>query len=146
VKQAICSGAEKKQLNTQLMDAVRSGRIRDVRRLLDAGANANVRDNYSAGQENKTALMFAAEKGYTAICRVLINHGAYVNATDIERMTALMEAALGGHTGTCALLLKKGAKPKARDNSNMTALMWAEQNYKDTAEILRREASDETRR
>lgn len=52
---------------TALHLAVRHGRVVMVRMLLSCGADANIQDSQGA-----TALMFASEKGYTHIARLLL--------------------------------------------------------------------------
>ena len=57
--------------------------------LLKAGAGIDVRDN-----NGRTALHYAAAGGYTDVAKALVDHGADVNATDVDGVTPA-EAAMG---------------------------------------------------
>jgi ankyrin repeat protein len=69
--------------------------------------------------------MCAALEGDTARVKVLLNHGANVNATDLEGRTALMFAAINLHLDIVEMLLERGADVNARANDGATALMLA---------------------
>ncbi|KAM7401107.1 hypothetical protein PAMA_005343 [Pampus argenteus] len=92
---------------TALHLAVRHGRVVMVRLLLSCGADANIQDN-----QGTTALMFASERGYTHIARLLLERSQCdLNLTDKRGRTALSITMQGSHTDTAALLL---AHAKAR--------------------------------
>jgi Ankyrin repeat. len=57
-----------------LIQAAKTGNIIHVQALLAKNVNANAKDS-----EGTTALMFAAQKGYTEIVRILLNNDANVN-------------------------------------------------------------------
>ena len=57
--------------------------------LLTAGAGIDVRDN-----SGRTALHYAAAAGYTDVAKALVDHGADVNAKDVDGVTPV-EAAMG---------------------------------------------------
>ena len=57
--------------------------------LLKAGAGIDVRDN-----SGRTALHYAAAAGYTDVAKALVEHGADVNAKDVDGVTPA-EAAMG---------------------------------------------------
>ena len=57
--------------------------------LLEAGAGIDVRDN-----SGRTALHYAAAAGYTDVAKSLVEHGADVNAKDVDGVTPV-EAAMG---------------------------------------------------
>ncbi|XP_053739727.1 KN motif and ankyrin repeat domain-containing protein 2-like [Synchiropus splendidus] len=93
---------------TALHLAVRHGRVVMVRLLLSCGADANVQD-----AEGTTALMFAAEKGYTHIARLLLERSQCdLTLTDERGRTALSIAKLGSHSDT-STLLQAHAKARA---------------------------------
>ena len=96
-----------------------------VRVLLDKGANVNQPTNY------KTALMHAADKGYTEIVSLLLSKGAQVNVQTDEG-TALMEAVSSGHTEVVKILLSAGADIKAvhRLGDQALAIAARQRNYK----------------
>ena len=87
--------------------------------LLAAGAGIDVRDN-----SGRTALHYAAAAGYTDVAKTLVDHGADVNAKDVDGVTPV-EAAMGklrvrgrggaaAHPKTAALLqgLMASAPPR----------------------------------
>ena len=74
---------------TPLALASANGNARIIERLLKAGVDAN-----SMSEDGETALMTAARNGKTDAVRVLIRHGANVNATELFKgQTPLMFAA-----------------------------------------------------
>lgn len=85
---------------TALHLAVRHGRVVMVRLLLSCGADANIQDS-----QGTTALMFASEKGYTHIARLLLERSQCdLTLTDKRGRTALSITMQGSHTDTAALL------------------------------------------
>lgn len=93
--------------STPLMHAVLYGDATAVKRLLDAGANPNIRNAAGA-----TALMWAVtdlEK-----TRLLLEHGADVNAQSADQRTPLLVAAgLPGGSAVVRLLVDRGADVEA---------------------------------
>jgi ankyrin repeat protein len=81
------------------------GDLEGVKRLLDNGADVNLRDNYDS-----TALMWAAYFGYTAIVKLLLDNGADITMQDNYGDTALLMADGQGHTELVELLLDKGGQ------------------------------------
>ena len=63
----------------------------------------------------KTALRLATDMGYEKLIRVLLDHGADIEARTSVGKTALIEAASGGQVAVMRLLLKKGAFIKTTD-------------------------------
>ena len=62
--------------------------------------------------------------------KVLLEHGANIEAKDHEGSTALMKAAERGHTSIVQVLLEYGANVDAKDHLGFTAL--------ERAKLLRR--------
>lgn len=99
-----------------------------VRDLLAAGANPEFRDYFGS-----TALMRAAGRRHARVMRILLEHGAVVNAASDPGPggspgllhTPLMLAAMSGDLRSLLLLLRAGADPQAADSSGLTALHWA---------------------
>ena len=109
----------------KLMEACIEGNLEEAERLLEQGADVNVKDN-----DGETALIWAAYRGYTDIAELLIDKEADVNVKDNDGETALMLAIsfLFGSTDTtdtAELLIDKGADVDATDNIIWTALIWA---------------------
>ena len=74
------------------------------RLLIDAGADANAKDN-----DSDTALMSAARNGHTECARLLIDAGADANAKDEDGETALSLAMKEGHAEIADMLRNAGA-------------------------------------
>src|SRR5690606_33374337 len=73
--------------------------------LLGGGADAN--EQLPLGRK---PLMLAARSGRVEAVRILLEHGADPNASEIERgTTALMQAADQGHADVMAVLIEHGA-------------------------------------
>ena len=115
-------------LDRELCVALSDGEVREVRRLIDAGANIEAR---SAGRstEGMTPLIVAVRYrwGPEAI-RLLLDAGADVNAKDGQGSSALIRAIENRQTADHWLLqslIDHGADVKARGAKEMTALMHA---------------------
>ena len=59
---------------------------------------------------------FAADKGYAELCRLLLQHGALVNAQDQEQQTPLMYAILCEYSEVVEVLLTHGADKYGKEN------------------------------
>ncbi|MHC4867755.1 MAG: ankyrin repeat domain-containing protein [Planctomycetota bacterium] len=138
-----------------LDDAVRSGDLGAVQRLIRKGTDVNARN-----KDGETALHIAArrnrehiaelliangadvnareEDGWTPlhqaamnsrwsarVGRLLILKGADINARTSDNITPLHAAAMGGNASTVRLLIEKGADVNARDKAGDTPLHWA---------------------
>ena len=104
-----------------LLEASRSGRIREAQKLLDAGANV---DTCSDGVACKgtvgergggTPLSLAFEGGHLGIIEMLLSRGADPNSADNENSSPLHTATLDGHIDVVRHLLTMGADPNLRD-------------------------------
>ncbi len=69
-----------------------------------------------------TALHHAARQGRTGRARLLLDHGAAIDATDRQERTPLHLAAIGGHTRTTRLLIERGAALERRAWFDLTPL------------------------
>jgi ankyrin repeat protein len=98
------------------MVVTENGDIERVKKLIGSGSNINARSIdcefriHGSAREDKTALMFAAEKGHVEIARLLIEHGADITAEDTMRGPAWMYAVENGHLEILKLLWEKGAE------------------------------------
>lgn len=110
--------------NVPLMQAIKAGNVKDVRELLDQGAEANAvgwpttksgliylldRLDHSAYYTERNALMLAATEDKAEIVRLLLEHGAEVNVETSSKMTALECAASSAKPENVRLLLEYGA-------------------------------------
>ena len=97
-----------------------------IEKLLKAGADAN-----AAAPEGETALMTAARTGNVEAARVLLAHGASVDARESWRgQTALMWAAAQNHPAMVRELLANGADVNARS----AVQNWERQNTQEPRE------------
>lgn len=71
------------------------------------------------------ALMRAAEKGDSKAVEQLLDHGANIEARDLQDDTPLMVAAEGNDVTLMRLLLQRGANPEAKNHNGDTALLEA---------------------
>jgi ankyrin repeat protein len=92
------------------MQAVRAGPLDEVRELLEAGADTNMRD-----AQGNTALHKAAIAGSVAKAQLLVEHGANLELHNRFGRTALHEAANVGWPEVCGILVRLGAEAHAKD-------------------------------
>jgi uncharacterized protein len=107
--------------NTALMMAAFKHNRPAVEALLAKGAAVN--------QPGWTALHYAAASGDDEIARILLGHGAQVDAVSPLKsgaFTPLMMAAREGHGSTALLLLDHGAKAGLANSEGLTATQIAE--------------------
>jgi hypothetical protein len=74
---------------SELLEAARAGRTKDVEALLAKGSSVDARD-----LSGRTALMVAAESGHAAVVKLLLEKGADANARDAHGWNAYMFALL----------------------------------------------------
>jgi ankyrin repeat protein len=106
--------------SSDLFETVMSGRVADVKRLVQAGANVNKRKS-----DGFTPLMLAASRGDEKLTEYLIRQGADTNLRNEIGQTALMIAALGGHKTIIEQLVMAGADISAIDKEGRNAIAWA---------------------
>nr|XP_018668743.1 ankyrin repeat domain-containing protein 17 isoform X3 [Ciona intestinalis] len=85
--------------------------------------HANVEDCGAKGE--CTPLMEASSGGYSDIVRLLLSHGADVNATSNTGNTALTYACCGGYEDVVRLLVDAGAELECHNENGHTPLMEA---------------------
>lgn len=107
--------------STPLLWAVHELDVAEVQRLVGAGADVSLANNYGA-----SPMGLAAEVGHTEILRLLLDAGADVDSPNPEGQTALMAVARTGNIEAAQLLIEHGATIDAREQwGGQTALMWA---------------------
>ncbi|XP_064110393.1 protein fem-1 homolog CG6966-like [Macrobrachium nipponense] len=85
--------------------------------LLSKGANPNGNTSFYS-----TPLQAACELGYFHIVRLLVEHGAYIEAADDRAVTCLMLASFGGHLEIVKYLLEVGADVNGKNIEGEGAL------------------------
>jgi len=83
----------------QLLSAASEGRVEDIRKLVDLGADVRAQN-----EQGRTALHQAAVHGHTEAVKVLVELGAHVRARDELGRMALDLAVDNGHTETVNVL------------------------------------------
>ena len=107
--------------STPLQWAVYNGDVTAARRLLRAGANVALANNYGA-----TPMSLAAEVANTEMLKVLLEAGANADSPNADGQTALMAVARTGNIAAAQLLLEHGATVDAKEKwGGQSALMWA---------------------
>ncbi|KAL0275144.1 UNVERIFIED_CONTAM: hypothetical protein PYX00_003100 [Menopon gallinae] len=116
-----------------LVEACTDGDVSTVRKLLTEGylelaqvllaMHANVEDRGIKG--DCTPLMEAASAGHPDIVKLLISHGAEVNAQSSTGNTPLMYACSGGHEAVVRVLLNHAANIEDHNENGHTPLMEA---------------------
>jgi ankyrin repeat protein len=104
----------------RLLDTSKTPNIEEVKRLIDAGAELDAKNNF-----DRTPLYIAAANGHAEITRLLIDAGAELDARNKYGRTPLYAAAANGHTEIAKLLIDAGAKLDARDKDDWTPLHYA---------------------
>ena len=97
--------------------AAQAGDIDGLKAALDAGVDVNASDS-----RGWTALMHAANKGYTLLVVPLLGAGADTNLRAADGATALFVAALHGHAEIVAALLRAGTDASIQGPKGMTPL------------------------
>ena len=91
-----------------------------VRSLLEAGAAVNTQDS-----KGWSSLAIACRYGCYKIAELLIQYGADVQLSTVDRFTPLMIACYYRHEDMAALLLRSNVDPNRQNHKNQTALMLA---------------------
>lgn len=120
---------------TPLGFAVFFGQAETVKALLDAGVEVNAASRESM---KVTPLASAAASKQTEIARLLIAHGANVNARAASGHIPLHEASATGNVELVRLLIENGADINAKTDDGRTPLDFAtEYNRPEVIEILK---------
>lgn len=97
-----------------LINAVRTGNVKKVKKLIKAGADVNGKSN------GFIPLIDAVVYNKADTVKLLIKAGADVNVKSLGR-TALMFASIDGHTNAVKLLIEVGADVNIKNKEGKTA-------------------------
>ncbi|CAG9983753.1 unnamed protein product [Clonostachys byssicola] len=127
---------------TPLIAASRKGYIDMIKQLLASKTIQGVDLEAKDPATGQTVLLWAAEKGYTAIVQLLVEKGANIEARGAPwpmpwSRTALARAAEKGHAAIVQLLLEEGAYMPLTDEEDL--LFWAVKNGHDSIRLLLQE-------
>ena len=101
----------------ELIAAVRTGQLAEVKTLLNAGALAN-----GADEQGERPLLAAVAGEHGEIVRLLLQRGASPQVKGPAGRTPLGMAAAAGNLGIVRILLRAGALVDTRSNNGATAL------------------------
>lgn len=101
--------------------------------LLKNGAQPDIN---TPSWHDQPPLVAAAGAGRVAVVRMLIDHGAKLEAPDLDKLTPLMHAAYNGHHDVVKLLLDRGALPEPGPNSLTALILSAERGHDDVVSLL----------
>lgn len=132
--------------NDRLIQAIETGDIDQVQRVLTGGAVVNART-----RAGLTALSVAVIRGYEDIALLLIEKGASLDARDKSGdrdnqhpgNSPVHYAAIYGRTRVLHAMLNRGVSPNLRDRNGRTLLMLAAENgHHDTVRMLLERGAD----
>jgi ankyrin repeat protein len=113
-----------------LNEAVKREDVFEVKRLLEAGQDANSGDAHGI-----TPVMVAASRGNTALLQLLLDAGADPNVRRPGDWSPLMRAAVAGSHRAVVLLLSRGADPQMRFYGT-TAAAFVRSRWPDRPDVL----------
>ncbi|KAJ1696807.1 hypothetical protein LUZ63_005319 [Rhynchospora breviuscula] len=99
----------------ELVEAARYDELEDIVRLFSIGVPLDSKDS-----QGRTALHMAAANGHLVIVDYLIQNGADVNVTNLEKNTPLHWACLNGHLEVIKSLIMSGASVSALNSHEKT--------------------------
>ena len=104
----------------ELILASMRGKLEEVNRLLNSGANVNAED-----QQGWTPLAWAVRARHWAVAKALLEKGAEINGKARLSRTAAIEGARNGHLEVLSALLDKGLEVDTKIKEDNTALIKA---------------------
>jgi ankyrin repeat protein len=107
----------------KLIEAANSGNTAEVTKLIEAGANINLKDNTGA-----TPLFRASSNGHLDTIKVLISWGADIDIQDNDGLTPIWTAIENGRIDVVKYLILARADIDIPDNYGVTPLLVASEN------------------
>ena len=128
---ALSACSKNPDFDQELVKAAKKGDMQSVTHALENGADVSARDP----KFHATALMWASHWEHLDIMRILMQHGATVDAKGGEGETALWFTAQQGRLQAMKLLVENGADPTVvgRDGQSAYAVAAAENHPEITA-------------
>lgn len=108
------------ELNYQLLVASGEGKVSEIIRLLNLGADIN-----TTSDEGVTPLMYAVDAGHIEAVHALLLNGADTDTLPQNGISALHAAVALNHASVAELLVEYGADIDLRDATGITPLMYA---------------------
>lgn len=109
--------------NDVIFDAIDFDAVSCLKLLLSLGADPNIKH---PNCQKTTALLYSAENSHYGCCRVLLQHGADVNATDDDDRTLLIIYMYRDvETDDIQQLIDNGADLDVQDNLGISAALYA---------------------
>ncbi|KAF4672085.1 hypothetical protein FOL47_000952 [Perkinsus chesapeaki] len=120
----------------ELFEYSRRGNFEEVHRLLVVDKSVKP-DDYEA-YDGSTPFLMACRNGHTDVAKLLLEHGANINAKTEDLSNCLILASAGRSPETVKLLLEKGVDVNYANEDGVTALELAKEHERsDVANILR---------
>ena len=96
----------------------KEGNAENVKKLIDRGANIEIKDK----QHTSSPLLWALQNGHSKVVDILLQSGADKKAMNFYGTTALHFAAQSGQFELVEMLVKQGLDVNAKDNGDETPL------------------------
>ena len=128
------------ELDRKLRRAARKGKVEEIAKLLDAGADIEAQGGFfTLGQPALICAIYAGQKNAV---KYLLDRGANIEAQDLSGDTPLWTAVAHNHKEIVELLLDRGADPRRRCgiSDRYSPLQMATQNKNTDVAVLLSEA------
>lgn len=133
-RSVIRSGEQVYKLEKEMLFAVRTDNINELKNLVEQGVDISWQDSKVEGV---TALHEAAQKGNIEILKYLLQNEANINSKNRNGLTPLHVAAYFGENVIVNTLIEQGAEVNAKARDNITPLhAAASMGHQDTVELL----------
>ena len=92
------------QLNHELLESAKHGKVDEIIKCLNNGADIEIRDNYGV-----TSLVFSSNNGHLLAVQTLVERKANIEARSNNGRMALHWSSLWGHIEVTKFLIEKGS-------------------------------------